>query len=53
MVNIENIRVVEENQPSEKCKDAFGKIAAKALIRRLGIEKCKILVEEYYKSKDK
>lgn len=53
MVNIANIKVVEENKPSEKCKDAFGKIAAKSLIRILGIEECKRLAKEYYESKEK
>ena len=47
-----NIRVIEENQPSAKCKDAFGRIAAKSLLRRLGAEECKRLVKEYYKSKE-
>lgn len=46
------IKVIEENQPSVKCKDAFGRIAAKSLLRRLGVKECKRLVEEYYKSKE-
>lgn len=47
-----NIRVIEENKPSAKCKDAFGRIAAKSLLRRLGVEECRRLVKEYYKSKE-
>ena len=47
------ITVIEENQPSAKCKDAFGKIAARSLLRRLGIEECRLLLKEYYKSKEK
>lgn len=47
-----NIKIIEENQPSEKCKDAFGKIAAESLLRRLGVEECRKLVKQYYKSKE-
>lgn len=46
------IKIIEENQPSDECKKAFGKIAAKSLLRRYGKDYCIQLVKAYYDNKE-